>query len=195
MAYCLNNAFWNAYLLESLLRVYIWVRKYGTAVLAGPIVMIAAHRWRSNHDVSGPRWRLSGGYLGGSTVSIYDFKYRGCVRRPEKTWNVLSNVSCIKDEWQFKRLGRQYCQNYLFDCGWKWIRRIASIWRAKLSGESESLATDVIRISVAEGSGHVCLGKSNRPLLPSGGRGRMWNIQRKWDVDRTEWRLWDIRIR
>ena len=39
MAYCLNNAFWNAYLLESLLRVYI------QAVLAGPIVMIVAHRW------------------------------------------------------------------------------------------------------------------------------------------------------
>ena len=30
-----------------------------------------------------------------------------------------------------------------------------------------------IRISVAEGSGHVCLGKSNRPSLPSGGRRRM----------------------
>ena len=29
---------------ESLLRVYIQVREYGLAVLAGPIVMIAAHR-------------------------------------------------------------------------------------------------------------------------------------------------------
>ena len=29
---------------ESLLRVYIWVRKYGLAMLAGPIVMIAAHK-------------------------------------------------------------------------------------------------------------------------------------------------------
>ena len=37
--------------------------------------------------------------------------------------------------------------------GRKWIRRIASIWRAKLSGESESLATDVLRISITEGSG------------------------------------------
>ena len=34
----------SPYLLESLLRVYIQVRKYGLAVLAGPIVMIAAHR-------------------------------------------------------------------------------------------------------------------------------------------------------
>ena len=33
-----------AYLPKSLLRVYIRVRKYGLAVLAGPIVMIAAHR-------------------------------------------------------------------------------------------------------------------------------------------------------
>ena len=34
----------DAYLPESLLRVYIWVRKYGPAVLAGPIVMIATYR-------------------------------------------------------------------------------------------------------------------------------------------------------
>ena len=123
----LLECFESSHLPESFFRVYIWVRKYGTAVLAGPIVMITAHRWRNNHDVSGPRWRLSGGYLGGSTASIYDFKYRGCVRRPEKTWNVLSNVSCIKDECQFRRLGRQCRQSYLFYCGRKWIRRIASI--------------------------------------------------------------------
>ena len=61
-------------------------------MLAGPIVMIATYRWRSNHDVSGPRWRLLGGYLGGSTASIYDFKYRGCVRRPEKTWECLCRM-------------------------------------------------------------------------------------------------------
>ena len=34
----------SPYLLESLLRVYIQVRKYGLAVLAGPIVMITAHK-------------------------------------------------------------------------------------------------------------------------------------------------------
>ena len=33
-----------AYLPKSLLRVYIRVRKYGLAVLAGPIVIIVAHR-------------------------------------------------------------------------------------------------------------------------------------------------------
>ena len=45
VAYCLwLIAFHDAYLLESLLRIYIRVRKYGLAVLAGPIVMIAAHK-------------------------------------------------------------------------------------------------------------------------------------------------------
>ena len=34
----------SPYLPESLLRVYIRVRKYGIAVLAGPIVMITAHK-------------------------------------------------------------------------------------------------------------------------------------------------------
>ena len=34
----------DAYLPESLLGVYIWVKEYGLAVLAGPIVMIVAHR-------------------------------------------------------------------------------------------------------------------------------------------------------
>ena len=113
----------------------------------------------------------------------------GNLRRFE---NVLSSVSCIKDEWQFRRLGRQYCQSLLFDCGWKWIRRIASIWRAKLSGKSESLATDVLRISVTEGSGHVCSGKLNRLPLPSGNRRRLWSTRRWWNVGRTEFRLWDI---
>ena len=45
--------------------------------------------------------------------------------------------------------------------------------RAKLSEESESLTTDVLRICVTEGSGHVCPGKLNRPPLPSGDRRRM----------------------
>ncbi|WKA07069.1 hypothetical protein VitviT2T_024936 [Vitis vinifera] len=40
--------------------------------------------------------------------------------------------------------------------------------------ECESLATDAIRISVIEGSGHVCPGKLNRPPLPSGDKRRMW---------------------
>ena len=44
VAYCLwLIAFQDAYLPESLLRVYIRVRKYGLAMLAGPIVMIVAH--------------------------------------------------------------------------------------------------------------------------------------------------------
>ena len=37
--------------------------------------------------------------------------------------------------------------------------------------ECESLATDAIRMSVIEGSGHVCPGKLNRPPLPSGEAG------------------------
>ena len=106
--------------------------------------------------------------------------------------NVLSNVSCIKDEWQFRRLGRQYCQSYIFYCGQKWIQRIASIWRAKLSGESELPATEVLRVGATRGSGHVCPGKLNRPPLPSGGRRRMWNIRRRWNVGRIELQLWDI---
>ena len=32
------------------------------------------------------------------------------------------------------------------------------------------MATDVLRISVTEGSGHVCPGNLNRPPLPSGDR-------------------------
>ena len=79
--------------------------------------------------------------------------------------------------------------------GGKGIRRIASIWRAKLSGKSESLATDVLRISVTEGSGHVYPGKLNRPPLPSGDRRQMWDIRRMWNVGRTEFRMWDIRRR
>ena len=50
-------------------------------------------------------------------------------------------------------------------------------------------------IGVTEGSGHVCPGKLNRPSLLSGGRRRMWDIRRRWDVGRTELRLWDIQIR
>ena len=101
--------------------------------------------------------------------------------------NVLSNVSYIKNKWQFRRLGHQYCQSLLFDCGRKWIRRIASIWRAKLSGEA-------VRVSVTRGSGHVCPGKLNRWPLPSGDRCRMRSIRRRWDVGWTELRLWDIRM-
>ena len=33
-----------SYLPKSLLKVYIRIRKYGLAVLAGPIIMIAAHK-------------------------------------------------------------------------------------------------------------------------------------------------------
>ena len=184
-----------AYLPESLLRVYIWVRKYGLAVLAGPIVMIAAHRlakqsrrfWCEMAAVRRVfRRRMSPQFM---TVNIGDAS--GDLRR---FGNVLSSVSCIKDEWQLMRLGRQYCRSLLFDCGRKWIRRIASIWRAKLSGESESLATDVIRISVTEGSEHVCLGKLNRHPLPSDSRHRLWNIQKRWNFGRTEFRMWDIRV-
>ena len=115
----------------------------------------------------------------------------GNLRRFE---NVLSSVSCIKDEWQFNRLGRQYCRSLLFDCGWKWIRRIASSWRAKLSGESESSDADVLRVSVTRGSGHICQGKLNCISPPFGGRRRMWYIRRWWKVGRAEcssgWNEW-----
>ena len=93
-------------------------------------------------------------------------------------------------------------------CGRKWIRRIASVWRAKLSGESELSVTDVLRVGATRGSRHVCPGKLNRPPLPFGGRIRMWDIRRSqnvgripmWDirrrrnVGRIELRLWDIRV-
>ena len=44
LAGCLSLDAYLSYLPESLLRVYIRVRKYGLAVLAGPIVMITAHK-------------------------------------------------------------------------------------------------------------------------------------------------------
>ena len=108
----------DAYLLESLLRFYIWVREYGPAVLAGPIVMIAAHRvvkqsWHFWCEVAAVRKvfrrRLSPQFM---ILGIGDAS--GDLRR---FGNILSSVSCIKDKWQFRRLGRQYCQSLLFDCG------------------------------------------------------------------------------
>ena len=123
--------------------------------------------------------------------------------------NILSSLSCIEDEWQFRRLGRQYYLSLLFYCGRKWIRRITSVWRAKLSGESEMVAADVLRVRAIKVSRHAWPRKLNCPSLSSGGRRRLWNIRRRWnvgrirmwdiqmrwDVGRTEWRLWDIRIR
>ena len=121
----------DAYLPESLLRVYIWVREYDPAVLASPIVMIVAHRvakqsWRFWCEVAAVRKvfrrRLSPQFMilgtGGASGNLKRFE------------NVLSSVSCIKDEWQFRRLGCQYCRSLLFDCGQKWIRRITSGWWA-----------------------------------------------------------------
>ena len=176
----------DVYPPESLLRVYRWVRKYGPTVLTGPIVMIATHRvakqsWRFWCEVATIRKvfkrRMSPQFM---TLGIRDASSN--LRR---LGNVLSSVSCIKDEWQFRRLGRQYYRSLLFDCRQKWIRRIASIWRAKLSGESESLATDVLRISVTGGSGHVCPGKLNRPPLPSDDKHWLWSTRRWWNVSRT----------
>ena len=46
-----------------------------------------------------------------------------------------------------------------------------------------------LRVSAIRGSGHVWLGKLKRPPLPSDIRHRMWNIRRKWNVDRTEFRI------
>ena len=99
----------------------------------------------------------------------------------------------IKNEWQFRRLDRQCYRSLPFDCGRKWIWRIASVWRAKLSGESELLAADALRVSATRGSGHVWPRKLNRPPLPSGIRRRMWDIRRRWNVGRIEFRMWDIR--
>ena len=48
---------------------------------------------------------------------------------------------CTVQKW---RLGRQYYQSLLFYCGRKWIRRIVSICRAKLSGEFELSAADAL---------------------------------------------------
>ena len=44
LARCLSLDAYLSYLPESFLRVYIRVRKYGFAVLAGPIVMIMTHK-------------------------------------------------------------------------------------------------------------------------------------------------------
>ena len=135
----------DVYPPESLLRVYRWVRKYGPTMLTGPIVMIATHRvakqsWRFWCEVATIRKvfkrRMSPQFM---TLGIRDASSN--LRR---LGNVLSSVSCIKDEWQFRRFGRQYCWSLLFDCGRKWIRRIVSIWRAKLSKESELSAADVL---------------------------------------------------
>ena len=102
----------------------------------------------------------------------------------------------FKDEWQFRRLGCQYCWGLLFDCGRKWIQRVVSVWRAKLSGESESLVANVLRISVTGGSGHVCPRKLNRPPLLSGNRRRLWSIRRRRIVCRIEfpsgWNEWEF---
>ena len=118
----------DAYLLESLLRVYIWVRKYGIAVLVGPIVIIAAHRVAKQ---SWPFWcqlavvrKVFRRWTSPQFMTLNIWDVSGDLRR---LGNVLSNVSCIKDEWQFKRLGRQCCQSYLFNCGRKWIQWIASV--------------------------------------------------------------------
>ena len=96
----------DPYLPESLLRVYIWVKEYGLAMLAGPIVMITAHRvakqsWRVWCEVTAVRRvfrrRMSPHFMILSTGDA-----SGNMRR---FGNVLSSVSCIKDEWQFRRLG------------------------------------------------------------------------------------------
>ena len=70
----------------------------------------------------------------------------------ENIRKLQENFRCTVQKW---RLGRQYYQSLLFDYGRKWIRRIVSVWRAKLSGESELLAADALRVSVIRGSGHV----------------------------------------
>ena len=70
----------------------VWPR-----LLTGPIVMIMAHRRQSNHDISGARWHFwcqvaflvpGGGCQENiqevDVTSIYDCKYRGCVRHSEK---------------------------------------------------------------------------------------------------------------
>ena len=108
IAYCFF--FLIFYLPESLLRVYIWVRKYRLAVPAGFIVMIVAHRvakqsWRFWSKIAAVR-RIFRRHppLQFMTLNIGDVS--GDLRKLE---NVLSNVSCIKCEWQFRRLGRQYC--------------------------------------------------------------------------------------
>ena len=88
-----------------------------------------------------------------------------------------------------------YYLSLLFDCGRKWIRRIASVWQAKLSGESEMAAADVLRVRAIRVSGHAWPGKLNRLPLPSSGRRiQMWDIRMRWNVGRIEWRLWDIRV-
>ena len=93
------------------------------------------------------------------------------------------------------RLGRQYYQSLLFDCGQKWIRQIASVWRAKLSRKSELAAADALRVSAIKRSEHVWSGKLKRPLLPSGVRHRMWNIRSEveWAMSRVA--IWSNSIR
>ena len=85
---------------KSFLRVYIWDREYGLAVLAGPIVMIAAHRvakqsWPFWCEVMAVRrvfkWQLSPQFM--------IFGTRDAPGNLKRFGSVLSSIYCIEDEW------------------------------------------------------------------------------------------------
>ena len=52
-----------------------------------------------------------------------------------------------------------------------------------------------LRVSTIRWSRHVSPGKLKPHPLPSGIKRRMWNIWRRWNIDRTEFQMWDIRRR
>ena len=114
--------------LENYLKAYIWGKESVLAGLAGPMVMIAAHRvakqsWPFRRKVTAVRRvfrrRLSPQFM---ILSMCDTP--GDLRR---FVNVPSSTSCIEDKWWFKGLGQKRCQSYFLDCGQKWIRQIANV--------------------------------------------------------------------
>ena len=68
------------------------------------------------------------------------------------------------------------------------------LWAKIDPANCERLTSQTIRVSVTRGSGYVCPGKLNRLSLSPGDRRRLRNIRRRWNVGRTEFRMWDIRV-
>ena len=55
------------------------------------------------------------------------------------------------------------------------------------------IGCETLQVSTVGGSGYVWSWKLKCHLLPSGNVCRMWNIRRKWNVTRPEFRMWYIR--
>ena len=172
--------------LENYLQAYIWGREGVLAGLAGPMVMIAAHRvakqsWPFRRKVTAVkrafRRRLSPQFM---ILSMCDMP--GDLRR---FVNVPSSTSCIEDEWWFKGLGQKCCQSCFLDFVRKWIRRIESMLRVKTSGDTESLAKGILRVDTSMGPDMDWPGKLNSAPLPPGSKCLVRDIRRRWIVCHT----------